>query len=111
MWQPKEDLVEMLLGMGISRNAAERVSLQCKNILMKTSTWFIKLTVAFINNILLQALLNTNNSSAELAAAWLFDNPSSNSENPLSEEEIKKCTGIFYILISCSSLIYILLGC
>jgi len=63
MWQPKEELVDVLLGMGISRNAAER------------------------------ALLNTNNSSADLAAAWLFDNPGlSNSEDPLSEEEIKKCT-------------------
>ncbi|KAK4023444.1 probable peptidyl-tRNA hydrolase 2 [Daphnia magna] len=59
MWKPNEDFVSVLLSMGISRNVAER------------------------------ALLNTGNSSAEIAAAWIFDNPDGTlPELPLTADEI-----------------------
>ncbi|XP_057367622.1 probable peptidyl-tRNA hydrolase 2 [Daphnia carinata] len=59
MWKPNEDFVSILLSMGISRNVAER------------------------------ALLNTGNSSAEMAAAWVFDHPDRTlPELPLTADEI-----------------------
>ncbi|XP_046650794.1 probable peptidyl-tRNA hydrolase 2 isoform X1 [Daphnia pulicaria] len=64
MWKPNEEFVDILLSMGISRNVAER------------------------------ALLNTGNSSAEIAATWIFDHPDLTLPDiPITVDEIEKLAG------------------
>jgi len=63
-WKPIEECLNTLMSMGIEKNAAER------------------------------ALLNTCNNSADLAAAWLFDNPTLTfPEVPVDADEIARILG------------------
>ncbi|XP_076356013.1 putative peptidyl-tRNA hydrolase 2 isoform X2 [Tachypleus tridentatus] len=55
-WQPNEDYLKMLMGMGVSKNAAEK------------------------------ALFYTGNRSADLAAGWIFENQDADLETPLDAE-------------------------
>ncbi|CAM1300511.1 Uncharacterised protein g2738 [Pycnogonum litorale] len=57
-FKPNEEMLNLLLGMGLSRNAS------------------------------VKALFYTGNKSADLAASWIFENPSRDLNDPLESEEI-----------------------
>ena len=74
-FSPDESLIQQLLGLGISRNAAVKV--RCSLVFLLIFPWHEAVIIYRI----FKGLYYTGNHNAEFAAAWVFDQEGSPSLN------------------------------